>query len=803
MDFTQALHWAFKGKAVVFLGAGFSFEARNKAGEQFPNGNQLAKNLKTELDFDDDEDYSLKEISDDFIDELGKENLYRYIIDKFQVSDYSADYQVFSQVPWRRLYTTNYDNVIEDSYRRNSKDIYSFTIKDSPSLIVPNKANCIHINGFVEKMSLKEFNSEFKLTETSYLTEIFVDSKWKTVFNTDLRDSKAIIFIGYSIYDIDIETILIENPDFISKTFFITEQSPSKRIVRKLEKYGTIVNIGVSNFLKELEIKEKEIDWESETLVPNYFSLTKVERDGRVSTPITDDVIDLFLYGKSREEMIRNDILNKERKYFIYRDGINGISLDFKNNSSVVIHSKMANGKTLFSQGAAEYLIENGYTVFKLNDGKEITSEEIEWIKKERKPVIIIENYQRNFKSIKLINSMNEDTIKLILTARTELHEIFCENLDEEIITFSEIDINNLRNIEIESVVDIFDNNGLFGARSGMSKKSKTEYIKNKMRGEFSLILADILDAPQIKERITVLLDEIKTNSDFEEMVILCSLSSYLNFELDSLDVQTLLNVRGIGSVSFLKNTAISQVLQKDVKGNFILKNPILAKHLLQLFVNKKPEMVLDFIVDIYAKLDKNHIYEPKFKFLAKDLNVYSNLLKIFGSKNSDIIEDFYDRVKNYLDNTTNQHFWLQYAIAKITSSKHDVAERFIETAYSLAKRHRGYNYDWINCQFSRLLIESAPMQPTPTAMIGQLKHAHSLIIDQNNRHYPFRVATKYCDFLQDHGNRLGADHKEEVVTLIREFYEKYDITLKALNNYDHPIMKSFKREADKIFKKR
>ncbi|WP_458102392.1 hypothetical protein, partial [Enterobacter ludwigii] len=91
-------------------------------GEQFPNGNQLAKNLKAELDFDDDEDYSLKEISDDFIDELGKENLYRYIIDKFQVSDYSADYQVFSQVPWRRLYTTNYDNVIEDSYRRNSKD---------------------------------------------------------------------------------------------------------------------------------------------------------------------------------------------------------------------------------------------------------------------------------------------------------------------------------------------------------------------------------------------------------------------------------------------------------------------------------------------------------------------------------------------------------------------------------------------------------------------------------------------------------------------------------------------------------
>ncbi|PWC19676.1 SIR2 family protein [Brenneria corticis] len=799
MDFTQALYWAFKGKAVVFLGAGFSYEARNKKGEGFPSGNELAKDLKVQLEYDDDEDYVLKEISEEFIDELGKENLYRYILDKFNVYSYTEDYKFFSQVPWRRLYTTNYDNVIEDTYRKNCKDINPLVIKDSPSLIVPNKANCIHINGFVEKMDLKDFNSDFKLTETSYLTEIFVDSKWKTVFNTDLRDSKVIIFIGYSVYDIDIEKILIENPEFSEKTFFITEESPSKRVIRKLEKYGVIVNIGVANFLKELEKKESEIDWEHEEVEPNYLSISKIERDAKFIAPVTNDVIDLLLYGKYKEDVIRNDILNKESRYFIFRDGITDIPFDFKNHSSVVIHSKMANGKTLFSQGATEYLLEHGYTVFKLNDGKEITSEEIEWIKKEKKPVIIIENYQRNFRSIKLINSMNEDTIKLILTARTELHEIFCENLDDEVIIFSEIDINKLRDVEIKNIIDILDNNGLFGNKSAMSKKGKLDYIKNKMRGEFSLILSDILDAPQIKERIAVLLNEINSNRDFEEVVILCSLSSYLNFELDALDIQTLLNVRRIGSVGFLKDTAISQVLQKDVKGNYILKNPILAKHLLNIFVSKNPAGMLDFIVNIYAGLDKNSTFEPKFKFLAKDLNIYSNLLKIFGSKNSVIIEDFYDRVKNYLDNTTNQHFWLQYAIAKITSSEHSTAERFIETAYSLAKRHKGYNYDWINCQYARLLIESAWLQKTPTDMVNQLKYAHSLIIEQDNRHYPFRIATKYCDFLREHSSRLSPAHKQEVISLVREFYNKYDVTLRTLNNSGHPIMETFKREALKI----
>ncbi|MCP6612243.1 hypothetical protein NL511_28700, partial [Klebsiella pneumoniae] len=90
---------------------------------------------------------------------------------------------------------------------------------------------CLHLNGFVEKMALNKFNAEFKLTETSYLTRMFSNGKWKVVFNADLRECDYIFFIGYSLYDIDIELLLLENSEIRDKIIFITAPEPNSRLL--------------------------------------------------------------------------------------------------------------------------------------------------------------------------------------------------------------------------------------------------------------------------------------------------------------------------------------------------------------------------------------------------------------------------------------------------------------------------------------------------------------------------------------------------------------------------------------------
>ncbi|WP_206778760.1 hypothetical protein, partial [Erwinia billingiae] len=164
---------------------------------------------------------------------------------------------------------------------------------------------------------------------------------------------------------------------------------------------------------------------------------------------------------------------------------------------------------------------------------------------------------------------------------------------------------------------------------------------------------------------------------------------------------------------------------------------------------------------------------EAKYNSLMKDVNVFSNLLKIFGLVNVDLIDEFYERVRLYADNSRNQHFWLQFAIAKLSIKDYETADKFIETTYSLAQG-RNYNHDWVNCQYARLLIETSSMLSDRAERVKRLTDAHALIIGQNNRHYPFRVALKYFEFLESVERDIDLETKKTVASLLREFDSKY-----------------------------
>ena len=78
----------------------------------------------------------------------------------------------------------------------------------------------MHLNGFIDRLDRNTIGSEFKLTESSYLTASLIDSEWIMVFRNDLKLARAVFFVGYSLYDLDIKRILNESPH-LRKTFFI------------------------------------------------------------------------------------------------------------------------------------------------------------------------------------------------------------------------------------------------------------------------------------------------------------------------------------------------------------------------------------------------------------------------------------------------------------------------------------------------------------------------------------------------------------------------------------------------------
>lgn len=72
---------------------------------------------------------------------------------------------------------------------------------------------CIHLNGYIGDLNEGALDKEFKLTDQSYTAEDFVDSDWITLFDSDLKTSDAIFFIGFSMNsDLDIKRVINRNP---------------------------------------------------------------------------------------------------------------------------------------------------------------------------------------------------------------------------------------------------------------------------------------------------------------------------------------------------------------------------------------------------------------------------------------------------------------------------------------------------------------------------------------------------------------------------------------------------------------
>lgn len=531
----------------------------------------------------------------------------------------------------------------------------------------------------------------------------------------------------------------------------------------------------------------------------NYTNLRKHESVIPYGESTTKDLISLFLYGKENQAAIKESVITENNDYYIFRRKIKDLDFDLKSQSCVIVHSKLANGKTMFCLGALEYLNSLGYTIFTL-ENNDITTQEIELLKKENKPLLFIENYHRHLHSLKLISSINSDSIKILLTSRTELHEIYIENIFDLGWSSFEIDVNYLTSDDIEKLIAIMSTNGLFGEKSNLSLKHKQKLLNRDCRREMSLILGEILKAPQITERINELLKLVNINSELEECLLACSISSYLGHELDSLDIQTLTSARGIDGIKYLKNETTSQILEKNNKGLVVLKNPVLAKHIINKKNQENSKLMLDFLVGFYGNLNKYSSGEQKYEYLMKDINIFSNLLKIFGHDNCGLINEFYDRVRLYSDNSKNHHFWLQFAIAKLSIKEYDEAQRYIDTTISLAK-NKNYNYDWVNCQYARLVIETAELLEDKNERIIRLRHAHSLIINQENRHYPFRVACGYIYFIQNNQRSIDIETKKEIAKLLREFDAKYYKTISNLRNKEHPVMIDFKNKITQFFK--
>ena len=708
MDIDNLVKALDSKRAVLFIGAGFSESSKNILDSKLPRASELANEIGKLGNFDDEND--LQYSAERYLRENDSENLINLLQNLYTVKECSNESKSILGLEYRRIYTTNYDDLISKASNHNGMYRKILTVKDNPQEYYKTTNNCIHINGHIQNLSENTLNNSFKLTEASYLknSDSFLDSKWASPFKKDLESATAIIFLGYSLeYDIDIKKILFEDSVLKEKTYFITRKNPSERKQSNYIKFGKILDIEIEGFSEIIKqnVNQKNVEIEFKVFEEIEYNLNLENQQ------VTDDEIkDLLTRGK-----IVNDKLDMS-PYIIERSNhIENIeNLLHDNNRLITVISEFGNGKTIFKEKLKYHLISKGYRVFELKDYELDFQDDIETIIKIPNSIIIIDSYTNRLDLIKYYLMLSPKKTPIIMLDRTSSNTYTKRSIEE--FNPYEIILDKLTDNEINDFIDLLTHIGAWGNLSG-EKKVIHEKFKDSYNSQISLMLLDMFESEPIKASIKSLIQPVLKNNESKKTILSIFLLSLMNLPFSRTLIEEMSSSKIIHKKEIMESDTYKNFFLITDNYQIILKSTLLARFVVKNYFTNI--YLKNFFVELSIKANKKKINDEHWETIQRELfrfHFLEQLVSDDGKK--EFLYNYFEFLKKdpelrWLEG--EPHYWLQYgmaniAMANIKKDSYEEAQLKLTNAYKYAqnKKNDFYLVDAIDNQQARLYILQA-----------------------------------------------------------------------------------------------
>lgn len=756
MDLKTALQHAIDGNAVLFLGSGASAGAKPVVGEKFLTGRELALHL-SELAHVTPASDDLNFAAQRYRKKIGDTKLVELLQGLFSVREVTRDHQRLSEIPWRAIYTTNYDNVLERAYADGKKKLIAVT-PDQDSREYTSRRNVIvHINGYIDSITVEALNDSFKLTNTSYLTESFSRSNWSFLFRRAIETARAVIFIGYSMYDIDIQRILFSGDEIKAKTIFIERVGKTTEEIENSVQidFGEVSPVGLGGFWVEYDAVAESYSAQDQS--QSFFDFEEFHVDASGDPLRDDDLFGLLLKGEFRTDAIWDRVnSNASQPYYVVRDQVQTSLRAISSGAvNIVAVADLANGKSLFCLGLACKLASQAHRVFWLKDDAESPEAELDRIcDMPGKVLVVIENYTRRINDLKNIQFRRSKDLILLLSAKTSLHEVYQPDLNEFLDPSGtyEIELNTLSARELNDFEEILGTYKLWGERDAWPERKKRKFLEEDCGGQLSGILLDIVRSPTIQTRFHSLFESFHGKSEVADVVVAASVLKLLgiNSPRESV-VSELLNSNYLYSLDFKRNPLARELLSLR-GGGVIPRSSVVAKY--GLISSADSKALVDRLIKMTTNAHDRGENSQFFHGIYKDLVNFSVLQAMLPEKGKrDSLIRFYEAVKNLRAAKNHPHFWLQYAIARLASDRPDdlrAAKLFLDTAYAHAQVRANYHTRHMDNVKARYLIQHAIVLEEPVTALLEFADGHALLLKQcrtETSESPFKVARQYLAF--------------------------------------------------------
>ncbi|WP_322007445.1 SIR2 family protein [Paraburkholderia tropica] len=778
MEYQRALASAMSGKAILFVGAGFSSGATAVSRDPLPNGKKLAKLLCEEAQVPSTDD--LKLATNRYLRKKSPEDLVERLRDLFTIQSVTEEHRSLAAIPWRSIYTTNYDNVLERAAAEKSKRLTPLTLNRDPRSFRKAENTVLHINGYIDDLTTDTLNSSFKLTNTSYLTQQFRESVWSDVFIRDMQAAQAIFFVGYSLYDIDIQEIIFSDERLREKTFFIQWAGMPQEDLddSDLNEFGTVLPIGLSKFANDLaEVDPSAIGASGELILTSFDEMKIV--DVNIETLRDEDVTSLLLRGQVKDNLVIDRVLGNARTDYVFSREIEKEMVeDLPKSDNIVIHGDLANGKSMLLRVLSAQLLTQGYRVFWLRDEAYDCLEEIEQIINIDDPVaFVFDNYSRKLKLITHANIKRKATTRILLSARTMDHEASEEDLyfSRAMINLQktiEFNINKLTPVDLKSLASFFERYGLWGERAKMKLDGKLRYLQRDCNSELHGALLGLLDSPQIRDRFNPIFNEAKKSKAFAKNIIAAFSLNMINVNAPTFHmIAAMTGDSSIFNPAF-KNSEFAKQLFNNQRGIITPKSSVLAEYALKNFpdVSMLVSSLVEICISTRKKAEASELYWDIYRALASFRHI-QKMLPDSGKR--DALIAFYEGLRSIDIERKNPHFWLQYAIARLSyadAKDLELAKQCLDTALSLAKERPNYTITDIQTQYARYHLEYAiNVASAVDVAFSEFKKGHELLLEitgkEKYKREPFRPARLYEQVYKRFQKNLTSDQKQFALT--------------------------------------
>lgn len=778
--------------AVLFLGSGFSASASGLDGEDMPIAEDLARQIGTLGGFDAEKD--LMYASSKFLDD-GKEksDLIRMLRETFTVREVKEHHKQIAKAPWRKVYTTNYDLCFERAAEQNGSLVETVDLTSPPSKFSARRNVCVHLNGSLSSLSEESFESGFKLTTSSYLSpNSFLTSLWSHPFQRDLELASAIIFIGYSMYDIDIQKILHQNSNYKQKTFFITRSPKVGREKFTLEQFGTIVPIGAEAFGAALSLHADEFlsQEESNLSALAEYKLSEEPFEAR------DAHADAFLMrGEISNSNIDSIVAGRMgAPQVIERQELRQAIELARAGSDIAIIGDFGNGKSTLLKLLRALLTAEGFPVFTAEQADINQQEDLELlVRGGEKGFLLIDNYEQNFDLVSHYAELKPSKLRLIISARTNVHERLRERLLQLELNPAEVSVDELSAPEAEEFVDIIDNLGYWGDKAALAHSAKVNTVLREHSAQLSMNLLALLSSPQMVQRVRDLIHPLLSNPKYRDTVFAIAVLSANNLQLSSSLVADVAFNNEIFGSGLRDHPSFKQLF--TLAGTRIsTKSSIFA--LLLISRQFESAYITEQLLKIVASIENSRAELYEKRELQKSLLRFSVVERLLPeAQRMQNLVNYYEKLKREVAwLKSDPHYWLQYGMARLTYKDYDKAQSYFDQAYALADSKYKYHTNHIDTQQARLYLYRATTNSDPAASFAFFADANRHLSRTPDDVHKYRQVERYTEVYEQRfssfskANKTNFEHACKLMlrSILKtsesnEAFAKHKVTIRAL----------------------